>query len=76
MMSPEENRVLASLRCQPLTTLEDLARACGQSAAHVARVLSHLEWSGQVVVYRDRAGYPGNVQFNARSGDPRFGTIH
>jgi DNA-binding MarR family transcriptional regulator len=64
MTTPEEARVLAFLHRHPLTTVEDLARSCGQATASVARVLSQLEWAGCVVVYRDRAGGYTGVQLN------------
>ncbi len=67
MLTPEEDHVLASLRRRPLTTVEALARACGQPAASVARVLSDLEWAGRVVVYRDRVGRPGGVELKDRA---------
>jgi DNA-binding MarR family transcriptional regulator len=56
MTTPEEDRVLASLLRRLLTSIDDLARSCGQSAASLIRVLSKLEWGGHVIVYRDAAG--------------------
>jgi DNA-binding MarR family transcriptional regulator len=66
MTTPEEARILASLRHRRLTTVEELARSCGQSAGSVTRVLAHLEWAGGVVVYRDRGGSCIGVQLNDR----------
>jgi DNA-binding MarR family transcriptional regulator len=64
MMTPEVAQVLASLRRHPLTSVEALARSCGQATVSITRVLSQLEWTGSVVVYRDRAGSCTGVQLN------------
>jgi DNA-binding MarR family transcriptional regulator len=74
MTTLEESRVLASLRQRPFTTVEDLARSCGQAAGSVSRVLAQPEWAGCVVVYRDRAGSPTGVQLNHDGRNGR--TIH
>ncbi len=67
MLTVEEDRVLATLRRCSLMTMDALTRSCAAPAASVDRILSHLEWVGLVVVYRDRAGRAEGVELKVRT---------
>jgi hypothetical protein len=75
MTTSEEDRVLASLCQRPLTSVDDLARSCGQPAS-LNRVLAMRGWGGRVVVYGDHAGRPGGVELNAQAATRIKGQRH